>query len=133
MVLSNKQREELHKAILGYLKSAGLESSYAALAAETNLATDEKHNDMLEKKWTSIIRLQKKIMELEGSSRQLREDLDSMGRGQKVDLGNALPRDPARSIMQGHREGITAVLFHPIYSVLVSSSEDATIKIWYTG
>jgi platelet-activating factor acetylhydrolase IB subunit alpha len=130
MVLSNKQREDLHRAILGYLKSTGLESSYEALAKETNLVPEEKHSDMLEKKWTSIIRLQKKIMELEGSSRQLREDLESMGRGHKVDLSACLPRDPARHIMQGHRDGITAVLFHPIYSVLVSSSEDSTIKVW---
>ena len=31
---------------------------------------------------------------------------------------------------QGHRATVTRVIFHPVYSLLVSCSEDATIKIW---
>lgn len=32
--------------------------------------------------------------------------------------------------MSGHRSAITRVAFHPVYSVLASSSEDTTVKIW---
>ena len=85
---------------------------------------------MLEKKWTSILRLQKKILELEQSNAQLREDIDSAGKGKKIDVTACLPRAPARSTLAGHRDAITAVLFHPVYSLLLTASEDATIKVW---
>ena len=41
-----------------------------------------------------------------------------------------IPRPPERSTLQGHRSPITCVLFHPVYSILVTASEDATIKLW---
>jgi WD40 repeat protein len=30
----------------------------------------------------------------------------------------------------GHRAPVTRVLFHPIFSLMISASEDATVKIW---
>ena len=60
----------------GYLKASGYNEAFAALLKQSGGGEpDEKHSDQLEKKRTSIIRLQKKIFELEGSSRQLREEL----------------------------------------------------------
>lgn len=41
-----------------------------------------------------------------------------------------LPRAPAKHILSGHRSSVTRVAFHPVFSLLASSSEDATIKIW---
>lgn len=40
-----------------------------------------------------------------------------------------IPRPPERSALLGHRAPITRVLFHPVYSVVVSASEDASIKV----
>lgn len=40
-----------------------------------------------------------------------------------------IPRPPERYELKGHRSPITKVLFHPLYSLLVSASEDATIKV----
>ena len=128
-----------HKSILGYLKSAGFDTSYSALLSElsassgsppSSLSPDESHLDLLEKKWTSIVRLQKRIIELEQANQQLREDIDSAGKGKRIDLSTCLPRAPARSSLAGHRDAVTAVLFHPVYSLLFSASDDATIKVW---
>ena len=47
-----------------------------------------------------------------------------------AEAGDAIPREPERSKMMGHRARITRVAFHPIYTVLASSSEDAAIKLW---
>ena len=47
-----------------------------------------------------------------------------------AEAGDAIPREPERSRMMGHRARITRVAFHPIYTVLASSSEDAAIKLW---
>ena len=40
-----------------------------------------------------------------------------------------IPRPPERYALTGHRSPVTRVIFHPVYSVLVSASEDATIKV----
>jgi platelet-activating factor acetylhydrolase IB subunit alpha len=44
--------------------------------------------------------------------------------------GDAIPREPEKMKLKGHRAKITKVAFHPIYTQLASSSEDASIKIW---
>jgi len=94
------------------------------------LEVEAKHETMLETKWRSIVRLQKKIFQLESSNRQLTEDLASVGKGKKLDASLALPREPQKHTLTGHRAPITSVMFHPVYNVVASSSEDATIKIW---
>lgn len=56
-----------HKAMLSYLHSAGLHETYEALKRETENGDFEmddpkaKWVGLLEKKWTSVIRLQKKV------------------------------------------------------------------------
>jgi platelet-activating factor acetylhydrolase IB subunit alpha len=131
MVLSNKQREDLHFSILGYLKASGFDAAYNALSSALGgLQADERHLDSLEKKWTSIIRLQKKLMEVESQATQLREDLEQAGRGKKVDQANSMPREPAKYSLAGHRESVTSLVFHPVYSLVLTASEDATIKLW---
>jgi platelet-activating factor acetylhydrolase IB subunit alpha len=78
----------------------------------------------------SILRLQKRILELEATNAALREDVDSAGKGKKIDMTACLPRAPPRSSLAGHRDAITCVLFHPVYSLLLSASEDASVKLW---
>jgi platelet-activating factor acetylhydrolase IB subunit alpha len=41
-----------------------------------------------------------------------------------------IPRAPARHTLTSHRSPITRVAFHPTWTVLASSSEDASVKIW---
>jgi hypothetical protein len=55
-----------HKAILDYLSSSGFTESFNALKSETHnedFCSDpkQKYSGLLEKKWTSVIRLQKKV------------------------------------------------------------------------
>jgi platelet-activating factor acetylhydrolase IB subunit alpha len=64
-----------HRAILSYLSNANLLSSYAALREELDALSssdrpptvtingddDQRYKGLLEKKWTSVIRLQKKV------------------------------------------------------------------------
>lgn len=47
-----------------------------------------------------------------------------------AEAGDAIPREPEKSKFMGHRARVTKVAFHPIYTQLASSSEDASIKIW---
>lgn len=56
-----------HKAIIAYLTSTKLSASAAALREELEIgdtfddATSKKYEGLLEKKWTSVVRLQKKV------------------------------------------------------------------------
>ena len=40
-----------------------------------------------------------------------------------------IPRPPEKYTLTGHRSPVTRVIFHPVFSVMVSASEDATIKV----
>lgn len=58
-----------HKAILDYLSSSGFTDSFNSLKSETHnedFTADpkQKYSGLLEKKWTSVIRLQKKVSAL---------------------------------------------------------------------
>lgn len=54
-----------HKAILDYLSSSGFKEAFNAFKNETgdDFVPDpkQKYAGLLEKKWTSVIRLQKKV------------------------------------------------------------------------
>jgi platelet-activating factor acetylhydrolase IB subunit alpha len=41
-----------------------------------------------------------------------------------------IPRPPEKYSLVGHRAPVNRVLFHPIFSVMISASEDATLKVW---
>ncbi|KAK5662636.1 hypothetical protein OQA88_8550 [Cercophora sp. LCS_1] len=138
-ILTPRQAEELHRAIVAYLTANNLTSSAAALRSELNLgedvfdsATAKKYEGLLEKKWTSVVRLQKKIMDLESRNHALQGELSNATptSRQNKDPVAWLPKSPARHTLQSHRSPITCVAFHPIFSSLASGSEDQTIKIW---
>lgn len=40
-----------------------------------------------------------------------------------------IPRPPEKFCLTGHRATINRVIFHPVFSLIVSASEDATIKV----
>ncbi|KAK4704069.1 platelet-activating factor acetylhydrolase IB subunit alpha, partial [Phenoliferia sp. Uapishka_3] len=64
-VLSERQKDELHKSILDYLNTTGFRETFEMLKVESGQQEFQpdpkaKWSGLLEKKWTSVIRLQKK-------------------------------------------------------------------------
>lgn len=62
---------------------------------------------------------------------------EKCGEGQGISSGDrqsqvteGLPRQPEKFTLQGHRSRITKVAIHPIYTMLATASEDASIKLW---
>eukprot|EP00468_Gymnochlora_sp_CCMP2014_P013171 CAMPEP_0167756364 /NCGR_PEP_ID=MMETSP0110_2-20121227/9346_1 /TAXON_ID=629695 /ORGANISM="Gymnochlora sp., Strain CCMP2014" /LENGTH=394 /DNA_ID=CAMNT_0007642469 /DNA_START=94 /DNA_END=1278 /DNA_ORIENTATION=+ len=94
-----------------------------------DLKYEKRYDGLLEKKWTSVTKLAQKIGRLEMQNKQLREDLKDP-HNKKVNSSMALPRGPAKHICQSHKGPITCVIFHPVYTQVVTASEDCTIKIW---
>lgn len=113
------------------------------VAAERRRRYDEdqqeikKQASILEKKWTSVVRLQRRVLDLESQVSNLTTELENMPIGltsgagsKKVDPTSWLPRNPAKYSLSGHRQPITSVAFHSVFSIVASSSEDGSIKIW---
>lgn len=133
MVLSQRQREELNKAIADYMCSNGYMEALEAFKSEADMPgeIERKYAGLLEKKWTSVIRLQKKVMELETKLNEAeREYIAGAPTRDKRSPTEWIPRPPEKYCLTGHRAPITRVIFHPLYSVMVSSSEDGTVKVW---
>jgi platelet-activating factor acetylhydrolase IB subunit alpha len=116
--------------VVDYLDSSGLKESAALLEKEAKVDVESKvaAKGLLEKKWTSVLRLQKKMMQLEEENKQLKENAANVG--PKRPTTQLLPVAPATHTLQGHRAGVTCVRFHPQYPQIASASEDATIKFW---
>jgi len=133
MVLSQRQREELNKAIADYLQSNGYHEALDAFQKETDMPgdVDKKFVGLLEKKWTSVIRLQKKVSELEAKLAEAeKEYISGAPTRDKRTPSEWIPRPPEKFCLSGHRAPVTKVLFHPIFSLMISASEDATLKVW---
>ncbi|XP_054168312.1 lissencephaly-1 homolog isoform X1 [Oppia nitens] len=133
MVLTQRQREELNNAIADYLYSSGFSDALDAFKREAKLPNDfdKSQSGMLEKKWTSVIRLVKKITELEEKLREVeKEYISGAPMRDKRSPTEWIPRPPERFHLQGHKLPITRVIFHPFIVCFVSASEDATLKIW---
>jgi platelet-activating factor acetylhydrolase IB subunit alpha len=65
--MNHTNRQARHKSMIAYLSSINLQNSAAALREEIKIgdsfdeATSKKYEGLLEKKWTSVVRLQKKV------------------------------------------------------------------------
>lgn len=133
-LLSDRQKEELHKSVLEYLHANNFTDAFNSLKSDTGLdyAPDpkSKYAGLLEKKWTSVIRLQKKIMDLENRNATLQEELSLSPAKRAAMQTDWVPRAPASYVLQGHRLPVLKVAFHPTFNLIASASEDTTVKIW---
>jgi platelet-activating factor acetylhydrolase IB subunit alpha len=148
MVLTDRQREDLHAGIYEYLVSRGeaFEDAAKAFAVADPKAADKKTNNvgktpLLEKKWTAIPRLQKKVLELERTVAQSAkihahrtgaggDEVNGTSNGGSAGVSRRmLPRLPCSHTLAGHSAPVTCVKVHPVFTVVVSGSEDGTIKV----
>lgn len=149
MVLTDRQRQDLHIGIYEYFKSRPGEEfqKVAEALAEADPSAISKSNGdntsktpssapILEKKWTAVPRLQKKVMELERALTQASKNV-GIGAATGIMAGGAsgvgsrrmLPRAPCAHTLQGHSNTVTSVAVHPIFTITCSGSDDATIKV----
>ncbi|KAJ2640888.1 Lissencephaly-1, partial [Coemansia sp. RSA 1694] len=136
-ILPERQLKELEKSMLDFMHTHGYAESASVFARESGnegftAGPTDRHHNLLAKKWTSVIRLQKKIIELEAKLTKLQEEQPSLlsRRTTTGSVSEWLPRPPARTKLAQHRAPITRVRFHPQYTVLATASEDMTVKLW---
>ena len=152
MVLTDRQRADLHSGIYEYLLSRPGEHFAAAAAAlaEADPGACQPKADgkpattpLLEKKGTAVPRLQKKVLELERAAAQsakIHAHRAGAGAAGVGGVGGSasgsrrmIPRPPAVHTLKGHQGQVTCVAVHPVYTVAVSGSEDGTVKVGALG
>jgi platelet-activating factor acetylhydrolase IB subunit alpha len=71
-------------------------------------------------------------MDLESRNSALLAELSSPHRASTSTSSSQpfIPRAPPRHTLQSHKTPVTKVAFHPVWTILASASEDATVKIW---
>lgn len=140
MLLSSREKEDLNRAIFEYLSSANYEKTAEAFMKECTDQVTKKDSEngmtnILERKWVTIPRLQKKIGELERENEQLKSELASVAHMKKTtvnreDTENLFPKAPASHTFTGHKGYVVRVAMHPMYTQLASVGEDGMIKLW---
>jgi platelet-activating factor acetylhydrolase IB subunit alpha len=135
----------LHAGIYEYLKSrpgdafdkvaAALReadpSIHETISNTNSNGTKASSTPLLEKKWTAIPRLQKKVLELERTLAQSAK-IHAHRTGMDETTGTTrrmLPRPPCTYKLAGHSQVVTAVAVHPVFTMVASGSEDGTIKV----
>ncbi|KAI0080168.1 nuclear distribution protein PAC1 [Panus rudis PR-1116 ss-1] len=138
--LTDRQQNDLHRAMLDYLDTAGFHKTFEQFKEECSMAdyqpdAEHKTSGLLVKKWTSVIRLQRKIVDLESRLAQALQDnaniaANPAGSNQRSNPDWLPTVTPPKLVLTGHRANVNAVTFHPRYSLVVSASDDSTMKVW---
>ena len=101
-----------NQAIADYLGSSGYSDALEAFRKEADISSEieRKFGGLLEKKWTSVIRLQKKVMDLESKLLEVeKEVIEGAPTKSKRSPGEWIPRPPEKFTLTGHRATITRV------------------------
>jgi len=88
-------------AIADYLQSQGYGQTLESFKKEAEMKDcgNAKYNGLLEKKWTSVIRLQKKVMDLEMKLSEMQKEVVEGGATRKTRLSTDwIPRPPERLV-----------------------------------
>lgn len=128
-----------NKAIADYLSANNYVDALESFRKEADLdateSVDIKYSGLLEKKWTSVIRLQKKVMELEAKLSEVQKEASEGGPIKaKRSPGEWIPRPPEKFTLNGHRATITRVCNILTHSTMLSSflrKQCSTINIFW--
>jgi len=139
-MLTDPQREELHSSIVDYLRGRcdpGLANAVGEALGVGDLSAESTSDALLERKWAALVRMQRKILDLEAANAQLQTDLKAARSAPAEGAGaasgsvaNYLPRAPPKFVLEGHRGRVACVALHPKYALLASGCEDGSVKIW---
>ncbi|CAH6722314.1 nuclear distribution protein Pac1p [[Candida] jaroonii] len=139
-ILTTKQKTELHKAILQYVEPLLKDSGNEETISKLNEILEIDHGSLnsiipnyLEKKWSTVLRLQKRILDLENdlsnlkSSMEVHEVQEIVNAKGKI---NWIPASVKQTFKTQTNQQITTVSMHPFLPIIVSGCSDGTIIVW---
>lgn len=134
-ILIPRQSEELHKAILQYLEPLFEEKGLDTGSLHTVLGTDTAAiPHYLEKKWATVLRLQKRILDLENEANSYKALLDQTTPGITTkDKLNWLPSASTTAFRTQSTQLVAAVTLHPSLPLVYAGCSDGTVLLWNLG
>ena len=143
-MLTDEQQKDLEKAVVEYLAHKGYANTVQALKEESPLLSGVMLNvddKILERKWSTILKLQSKILELEKKlavaeefiSKSVRH-LKPMENGEQGEAGKkdvlTKPGLKMTKAYKGPKDSINSVALHSTEPVFATGSDDSTIRIY---
>ncbi|KAH8047847.1 hypothetical protein JL722_12868 [Aureococcus anophagefferens] len=116
--LSGKEREQLDAAVLEYLKKVAPAAADAFAPAPPDAAAQP---GALERKWVSVVRLQRRVLDLEAKAK-------AGGRATPPPGGSYAPRAPCAHALRGHRGAVTCAAASG--GLAATGAEDGAIRLW---
>lgn len=145
-LLTTKQRAELNKAIFQYTQAKIAAADDAndqllpmlAELLEIKTPNDEIVPNYLEKKWTTVVRLQKRILDLENEVASYKLLLETLAQSGSNGSALVLPRDKLDWIPNVNTttyktlstQLINCVAVHPVLPLVVAGASDGSIIAW---
>lgn len=144
-ILTARQQQELNKAIVQYIKPVTEESLdndlikklSDSLNVQLSSIDDVVIPNYLEKKWSTVLRLQRKIIDLEGEISNLRTVIDSQqivpSASASVigkDKINWLPNSSIKSFKTQSHQLVHSVSIHPYLPIILGGCSDGSLIIW---
>ncbi|EGB04378.1 hypothetical protein AURANDRAFT_67266 [Aureococcus anophagefferens] len=116
--LSGKERAQLDAAVLEYLKKVAPAAADAFAPAPPDAAAQP---GALERKWVSVVRLQRRVLDLEAKAK-------AGGRATPPPGGSYAPRAPCAHALRGHRGAVTCAAASG--GLAATGAEDGAIRLW---
>ncbi|KAJ8598324.1 hypothetical protein CTAYLR_007555 [Chrysophaeum taylorii] len=117
--LSSGERAQLQLAVAEYLVESNFMESAKVFCREAGISVPTPgERQTLERRWRSVLRLQRRVVELErgGPVQQTSKEWSV--------------RAPSVVALKGHRGGVSSVAAHSASGVVVSAAEDGAVKLW---
>lgn len=137
-VLTKRQQEDLNKAIVQYIKGKGevvsssiIEDLCVILGVDAD-QSEEVVPNYLEKKWTAVLRLQKRIHDLENELDDLKKEPKSPAfqEGMRFSSKDWIPSEVQRTINLLPTQTVNCLSLHPVLPILVAGCSDGSLIIW---
>ncbi|KAH3683507.1 hypothetical protein WICPIJ_005525 [Wickerhamomyces pijperi] len=129
--LNPKQKQDLHNAILNYLTPLVSADSLGQLQKDLEVPHIENDNDLLPKKWNALLRLQRRITELElklEQTKKLTPQTKLLDSNSTLVKFNWIPSETKKSLKA--TATVTCVDIHPTLPTFVTSSNDGSFTVW---
>lgn len=134
-ILTDRQKTELNKAVLQYIEPFIESSQLEAIKSRlTPLDNAEIPSDYLERKWSTVAKLQKTVMDLRDEVVNLKERLNAQGLNQQVAVLQHkidwLPQVKSKKFDIPNAQVVNLVVIHPYLPQINAGCADGTIIAW---
>ena len=136
MVLTDRERGDLHSGVIEYLAAHDFSETLVAFRNELQMRQGrfQDKETALERRWATLRKLTSANQQLESQVTVLNQQLidmsDPIKRAQNAKLSNMLPTDVCHFSLSGHRDCVTGVAFHAYDSIAFSTSEVGSLRTW---